>query len=189
MPWADRCAPSCRGKSVPRPSAACQCRGMDAVELRTARPADAEAVEDYHHRCFLSTYAAHLAAGRFGPPDRAGTRQQLLTWFRPGSDCETEVAVVDGTPIAHVTVSGNRLVHLFVDPGHQGRGLGRRLLARGEAVLAAHGHADVELHARVENVAAIAFYVSQGWTVTDRLVHTVEHGIRYDERVLVKHVS
>ena len=158
---------------------------MPAVELRTADPVDADAVEDYHHRCFLSTYAAHVAAGTFGPPDRAGTRQQLLDWFSPGSDCETVVAVDGGTPIGHVTVSGHRLVHLFVEPGHQGRGLGRLLLAHGEAMLRAGGHADLELHARVENVAAIAFYVSHGWTVTDRVIRTVEHGISYDERVLV----
>jgi hypothetical protein len=42
------------------------------------------------------------------------------------------------------------------------------------------------LHARVENLAAIAFYEKAGWTVTDRLIHTVEHGISYDERVLIK---
>ena len=53
-------------------------------------------------------------------------------------------------------------------------------------MLRANGHSDLELHARVENVAAIAFYVRHGWTVTDRLIHTVEHGISYDERVLVK---
>ena len=162
---------------------------MAAVELRTAGPADADAVEDYHHRCFLSTYAAHLAAVRFGPPDRAGTRQQLRDWFSPGSVCETVVAVDGGTPIGHVTVSGHRLVHLFVEPGHQGRGLGRLLLARGEAMLRAGGHSDLELHARVENVAAIVFYESQGWTVTDGLIRTVEHGISYDERVLVKQIS
>jgi ribosomal protein S18 acetylase RimI-like enzyme len=173
----------------PRRSSKCHCGRMDAVELRAARPADAGPIEDYHHRCFLSTYAAHVAAGEFGPPDRAGTRQQLHDWFVPGSDCETVVAVDGGTPIGHVTVSGHRLVHLFVEPGHQGRGLGRQLLARGEAMLTAHGHADLELHARVENVAAIAFYLGHGWTVTDSLIRTVEHGISYDEQVLVKHIS
>ena len=162
---------------------------MAAVELRPAGPADADAVEDYHHRCFLSTYAADVAAGSFGPPDRAGTRQQFRDWFAPGSDCATVVAVDGGPPIGHVTVSGHRLVHLFVEPGHQGRGLGRLLLARGEATLRAAGHSDLELHARVENVAAIAFYVSQGWTVTGTSIRTVEHGISYDERVLVKPIS
>ncbi len=157
---------------------------MDVVAFRTATPADAEAIEAYHHRCFLVTYA-----GRFPPPDRAGTRDEVAGWFRPGSDCETQVAVAEGRPIGHVTISGHRLVHLFVDPDHHGTGLGRRLLARGEAMLGARGHADLELHARVENDRAIAFYERAGWSVTERVIHTVEHGISYDERVLVKHLS
>ena len=49
------------------------------------------------------------------------------------------------------------------------------------------GHTAFELHARVENLSAIAFYETAGWTVTERLIHTVEHGIGYDERVLIKH--
>ena len=56
-----------------------------------------------------------------------------------------------------------------------------------DVVLSAGGHTEFELHARVENLAAIAFYEAAGWTVTDRLVHTVEHGISYNEQVLVKH--
>lgn len=54
-------------------------------------------------------------------------------------------------------------------------------------MLADEGHEDFELHARVENVAAIAFYERTGWAVSDRVIHTVEHGISYDEHVLVKH--
>ncbi|MGI9019027.1 MAG: hypothetical protein ACR2HR_18325 [Euzebya sp.] len=53
-------------------------------------------------------------------------------------------------------------------------------------MIASGGHTDFELHARVENLAAIAFYEKMGWTVTDRLIHTVEHGISYHGRVLVK---
>lgn len=65
-------------------------------------------------------------------------------------------------------------------------GLGRHLLGHGEAMIAAGGHRDFELHARVENLEAIAFYENAGWTVTDGLIHTVEHGISYDERILAK---
>jgi hypothetical protein len=54
-------------------------------------------------------------------------------------------------------------------------------------MIAAGGHTDLELHARLENLDAIAFYEKAGWTVTDSLVHTVEHGISYDERILIKH--
>jgi ribosomal protein S18 acetylase RimI-like enzyme len=91
-------------------------------------------------------------------PDLAGTTEQLRGWFQPGSEFETRVAVVDGAPIGHVTVRGHQLVHLFVEPDHQKMGLGRRLLGHGEAMIAAAGHTDFELHARVENLAAIAFY-------------------------------
>jgi ribosomal protein S18 acetylase RimI-like enzyme len=158
-------------------------------ELRTATSADAAAVEGYHHRCFTTTYAAQVRAGELVPPDRASTRRQLAGWFAPGSDCSTRVAVADGTPVGHVTTSGHRLVHLFVDPDHQGTGLGRHLLALGEAEIAAGGHRDAELHTRVENLPAIAFYERAGWTVTDRVIRTVEHGIAYDERVLVKRLA
>jgi ribosomal protein S18 acetylase RimI-like enzyme len=159
---------------------------MDAGGLRAAVPGVASAVEEYHHRCFLTTYAAQLRAGEFAPPDRAGTRRQLHDWLLPGSGVETRIAVVDGAPVGHVSVSGCRLVHLFVEPGHQGTGLGRRLLAHGEAMIAASDHTELELHARLENHSAIAFYERAGWVVTNRTVHTVEHGIGYDERVLVK---
>ena len=131
---------------------------MAEIEFRSARPDDAGAVAAYHERCFRNTYAAQLLAGEFGVPDLAGTRQQLQGWFESGSGLETLVAALDDEPIAHVTVSAHQLVHLFVSPDHQGTGLGRRLLAQGEAMIAANGHTDVELHARVENVNAIAFY-------------------------------
>jgi ribosomal protein S18 acetylase RimI-like enzyme len=166
--------------------AAWQHRAMVGFELRAATPADADAVADYHDRCFAATYSSQLLAGEVEAPDLAGTREQLRGWFQPGSALETLVAVVDGAPIGHVTVSGHHLVHLFVEPDRQGMGLGRFLLEQGEALIAAGGHADLELHARVENLAAIAFYEHAGWIVTDRVVHTVEHGISYDERVLVK---
>jgi ribosomal protein S18 acetylase RimI-like enzyme len=159
---------------------------MGEIEFRSARPDDADAVAAYHDRCFRNTYAAQLLAGELGVPDLESTRQQLRGWFESGCGLDSFVAVLDGEPIAHVTVSAHQLVHLFVSPVHQGTGLGRRLLAHGEAMIAASGHTDLELHARVENVNAIAFYERAGWAVTDRLIHTVEHGISYDEHVLRK---
>jgi ribosomal protein S18 acetylase RimI-like enzyme len=159
---------------------------VDAYEVRAATPADADAVADYHHSCFTETFSSQLLTGELEAPDRARTTQQLHDWFQPESEFETWVAVVDDEPVGHVTVSGRQLVHLFVGPDHQGLGLGRHLLVQGEAMIAAGGHTDFELHTRVENVAAIAFYEKAGWTVTDRLIHTVEHDISYYERVLIK---
>jgi ribosomal protein S18 acetylase RimI-like enzyme len=160
---------------------------VDAFEIRSATPADIDAVAPYHDRCFATTYSAQLLAGDLEAPDRVGTKQQLHDWFLPDSGFETRVAVVDGVPVGHFTVSRHQLVHLFVEPDHQGMGLGRYLLAQAEAMIAADGHEYFELHARVDNTYAIAFYEQAGWTATDRVIHTVEHGISYDERVLIKH--
>jgi ribosomal protein S18 acetylase RimI-like enzyme len=140
---------------------------VDEVELRAAAPADADAVASYHHRCFTTTYSSQLLTGEFEAPDLAGTREQLRDRFQRGSGFETRVAVVDGATIGHVTVRGPQLVHLFVEPDRQRMGLGRHLLGHGEAMIAAAGHTDFELHARVENLAAIAFYEHAGWTVTE----------------------
>ena len=159
---------------------------MSEIVFRRATPGDANAVAAYHELCFRHTYAAQLLAAEFGVPDLGGTRQQIRGWFEPGSGFDTLVAVLDGSPIGHVTISGHQLVHLFVTPAHQGTGLGRRLLTTGEAMITANGYVHLELHARVENVSALAFYQRAGWTVTDRLIRTVEHGISYDEHILRK---
>ena len=92
---------------------------MSEFEIRKAIPADADAVADYHDRCFRNTYSSQMLAGEFEAPDLAGTRQQIHDWFLPESGLESRVAVVDGAPIGHVTVCGHQLVHLFVEPDHQ----------------------------------------------------------------------
>jgi len=162
---------------------------MTPIEIRRASPEDTDVVADYHDRCFRDTYAAQILTGEVDVPDPEGTRLQLQEWFGQGSAFETWVAAVTGVPIGHFTVLDHQLVHLFVEPEHQGTGLGKRLLALGEANLIAAGHTRFELHARVENTAAVAFYQAAGWLMTDELVHTDEHGISYDEHVLVKVVS
>ena len=159
---------------------------MDAIEIRVATPDDAHAVASYHDRCFTHSYSSQLLAGELEAPDLEGMRRQLRGWFRPGSEFATRVAIVDGVPIGHFTVFGHQLVHLFVEPDHQGTGLGRLLLAQAEAMMTADGHADFELHTRVDNLAGIRFYEKAGWSMTDRLIHTVELGISYDEHVLTK---
>ncbi len=104
----------------------------------------------------------------------------------PDSSMRTVVAANEGVVVGHVQVEGNLLVHLFVDPDHQGAGIGSRLLAIGEALIADAGHTDAELHTRVDNDRAIALYRSVGWQLTDRLIHSAHDGIEYDEHVLVK---
>lgn len=161
---------------------------MDAIDIRTASPDDVDAVERYHHLCFMNTSTTQISAGKLEAPDRDGMRQQFSDWFQPESEFETWVAVIDHQSIGHVTITAHHLVHLFVEPDHHGTGLGRRLLDHGEATIAAHGHSEFELQTRVDNFAAIGFYEAAGWTLTERVILTVEHGISDDECILVKHV-
>ncbi|RJF94673.1 GNAT family N-acetyltransferase [Oleomonas cavernae] len=51
---------------------------------------------------------------------------------------------------------------LFVDPGQRGTGLGRRLLARTAALVAARGGAYLRLSVQADNVAAQGFYARVG---------------------------
>lgn len=159
---------------------------MQSVEIRAARPGDAAAVAAYHDRCVRSTFAAQIVTGATTAPDVRDTLRQLHERFVPESGFATQVAAIDGQPIGHVTVCGHHLVHLFVAPDHQGRGVGRHLLEQGEAMIADMGHERFELHVRVDNPAAIAFYERAGWEHCGRVIHTVEHGIGYDEHILVK---
>jgi GNAT superfamily N-acetyltransferase len=162
-----------------------------AVTFRPADPADAPAVAAYHRRCWLSTFAPLLDQSVAIATDPTRLLARWEQRLDPGSPMTTVVADLDGQPIGHTAVQGNELVNLFVDPDHWRRGLGRALLAEGEALLAAAGHREVELHTIVGNEPALALYRSAGWTVTDRLVHHADRpdGLVFDEHVLVKQLA
>jgi ribosomal protein S18 acetylase RimI-like enzyme len=157
------------------------------VQFREGLSGDAPRIAEYYHRCWLEASAPSLG------PDVA-ERLEASMWLElfearlaPGSSMRTVVATDDEDGvIGHVQVEGNLLVHLFVDPDHQGAGIGSRLLEIGEALIADAGHVDGELHTRVDNDRAIALYRSVGWQLTDRLIHSAHDGIEYDEHVLVK---
>jgi GNAT superfamily N-acetyltransferase len=160
--------------------------GLDEIVLRSVAPADVEAIAAYHHRCWLLSFAQLLEPGVVAAMDPTGKVDRFRGWFSDESDLSTIVAYDAGTPVGHVTVEGALVVHLFIDPDHQGRGLGRLLLGRGEDLIRVGGHGSAELHTIVGNRPAIALYESAGWVVTDRFVHNEHDGVRYDEHVLVK---
>jgi len=77
----------------------------------------------------------------------------------------------DGEVVGSVMVGyeGHRgwVNYLAVDPDHQGRGLGRRLMERAEEILGQLGCAKVNLQVRSSNEAAIGFYRRIGYSVDD----------------------
>lgn len=157
------------------------------IELRLGVVGDAAAIADYHLRCSIASFSALLDEGSYDTIDPRVDR--FRSWLEPESHVVTTVAVLGGRPVGHVTIEDNELVHLFIDPECQGLGIGRRLLAAGERMLAAAGHRDVELHTMVGNHPAIRLYETAGWAMTDRLIHSEHDGLVYDEHVLVKRLD
>ena len=156
--------------------------------LRSARVADAEALSAIHLRCMATNLADHVDAGTVTLPEAGDDVAQIRSWLEPVSELEAWAAAAasDGAAVlGYVVVHEHRIVHLFVDPEQQGRGIGGALLRYAEEVLAARGAVELELHTRVENAAAVAFYEAAGWAVTGRIT-TVEHDNTYDEHVLTK---
>jgi GNAT superfamily N-acetyltransferase len=157
--------------------------------IRPASVDDIDAIAAYHHRCWMIAFSSLLEPGTVDRMDPRGKVDRWRDWLAPDSGFVTMVVDLSGTPIGHTTVRGNELVHLFVDPDHWGRGLGRQLLEVGEGLLRSAGHREIELNTMVGNERAIALYRSAGWTDTQRLVHTDEDGVVYDEHVFVKRLD
>ena len=134
----------------------------------------------------MIAFSGLLAPGIVEQMDPRGKVERWRAWLAPDSGYATMVADESGTPIGHTTVSGNTLVHLFVDPDSWRRGIGLELLGVGERLLRDAGHREVELCTLVGNAPAIALYLKCGWRLTDRIAHHDEDGVEYDEHVLTK---
>jgi ribosomal protein S18 acetylase RimI-like enzyme len=81
------------------------------------------------------------------------------------------VAVVD-TKIIGVLLTGEEwLDDLWVLHGNRGRGVGHRLLERGEAEIVARGHQTLRLRVVQSNTAAIKFYLRHGWRIAREFPH------------------
>ncbi len=161
-----------------------------SVQIRPGAPDDAAVMSAIHHRCWLAKFATLVtpreAVDRMDPGRNVG---RFSDWLSPDSVAQVTVAEHDRRVIGYSTVAGHELLHLFVDPDHAGRGVGRRLLGAAEALMTDAGHRSFELHTMVGNTPAIGLYESAGWQMTDQLIHSDDdHGVSYDEHVLVKQI-
>ena len=164
-------------------------RAEQGVEFRSGLIDDAAVIAEYHHRCWLTSFAALLEPGVVERMDPSGKVARFRFWLSPDSEMETEVATVNGVVVGHVIVETNEIVHLFVDPHRQGLGIGGLLLQRAERLIVRSGYIDAELHTMVGNEPAIGFYRSAGWQLTDQVIHSEHDGVAYDEHVLVKRLD
>jgi ribosomal protein S18 acetylase RimI-like enzyme len=89
-------------------------------------------------------------------------------------------------PLAWVAVSDEKIVgviitnqewvsDLWVFREYRRQGVGSRLLAQGEAEIAARGHQTCRLRVVRSNAVAVEFYLSQGWQIAREFEHEKYH--------------
>jgi GNAT superfamily N-acetyltransferase len=140
------------------------------IELRPARPADADAV--------AAVWAAAWRDGHLGhvPEELVVVRTEES--FRPRAADRipgTTVAEVDGVVAGFVTVAGDEVEQVFVAAQHRGGGIAGRLLAEGERQVAAAGHSRAWLAVVSGNARARRFYERSGWHDEGEFEYRAEH--------------
>ena len=89
-------------------------------------------------------------------------------------------------PLAWVAVSDEKIVgviitkqewvdDLWVVREERRQGIGSRLLAKGEAEIAARGYRTCRLRVARSNAGAVQFYVKQGWQIAREFAHEKYH--------------
>jgi GNAT superfamily N-acetyltransferase len=149
-----------------------------AVAIRAARPADLDAI--------VRLCAAHAAYERAALPG-PGLRERLavaLFGAEPRATCF--VAEIDGRVEGYAacalefsTWRGGDYLHLdclFVEAGHRGHGVGRRLVDAVARHAADLGIAHVEWQTPAWNTAAVRFYERLGATAAAKLRFTWRPG-------------
>ncbi len=90
-----------------------------------------------------------------------------------------------GFALGRVAADEGELLTLAVDPAARRQGAGRRLLAEFEAQATARGAASAFLEVADGNAAALALYLSAGWTPTGRRPGYFSDGAGRTEDALV----
>jgi ribosomal protein S18 acetylase RimI-like enzyme len=81
------------------------------------------------------------------------------------------VAVSDERIVGVIITNQEWVSDLWVFREHRRQGVGSRLLAQGEAEIAARGHQRCRLRVVRSNTVAVQFYLSQGWQIAREFAH------------------
>jgi ribosomal protein S18 acetylase RimI-like enzyme len=125
--------------------------------LRRPLPAEHDSV-----RALVQTVVDEVYGGLWAPPPLPVDAENWgLSW----------VAVVNARIVGMVLTHEEWISDLWVLREGRGCGIGRRLLAQGEAEIVARGCRTRRLRVLQSNTAAIKFYLRQGWRVAREFPH------------------
>ncbi|MGD2102637.1 MAG: GNAT family N-acetyltransferase [Acidimicrobiia bacterium] len=126
--------------------------------IRTFSKGDTEELIDVWYR-------ASLIAHPFLDDDfLAAERREIIEHWLPMA--ETSVFVIDGRVVGFLSLIGNEVGGIFVDPDHQRRGMGRALMDR-----ARESRPFLELDVFEANAIGRRFYDNYGFQLVDRRIH------------------
>lgn len=140
--------------------------------LRRAVPDDAAGLAEVQLRAWWAAYADYVGHELLAEHTVASRAERWRGILADGA-ARTMVAEVEGRVAGFVSVGAvvhadpephlGELLAVYVDPPAQGAGLGRGLLAAGEAELRALGCERAVLCVFARNERARAFYAAHGW--------------------------
>ena len=135
------------------------------LEIRAARPGDAEALLTIQRRASVDAFAHVFDPERHPYPN--GEVLALWTETLADPDGEVYVAEVEGEAAGVVSIGNEFLSQLYVLPLLQGNGVGSRLHDHALERLRERGVSRAKLWTLEENGEARRFYERRGWKLTD----------------------
>jgi GNAT superfamily N-acetyltransferase len=134
------------------------------IQIRRFEPSDAEAVSNVIRTTMQISNAADYPMECLQP---------VIDYFSPAKVAQLSherdclVAAEEGEIIGTAALDGDELVTFFVDPQHQGRGIGSALLKEIEAIALDHSRRELKVDA---SLTGAAFYERHGYERTGRIL-------------------
>jgi ribosomal protein S18 acetylase RimI-like enzyme len=104
-------------------------------------------------------------------PSLAGARGVVAGSIRNQDWSRAWVAFEDEILVGAVLTEAEWIEDLWVSKEYRGRGIGRQLLSRGEAEIAARGYQTLRLRVVKANSRATGFYERLGWKIEKEFPH------------------
>src|SRR5258708_39428278 len=133
------------------------------VVMRRPEPSEYGSV-----RALIGTVATETFKDIFAPnpvPLKFEDEDWPLSW----------VAVSDEKIVGVIITNQEWVGDLWVFREYRRQGVGSRLLAQGEAEIAARGHRACRLRVVRSNAVAVQFYLGQGWQIAREFAHEKYH--------------
>lgn len=138
--------------------------------IRPMQTGDGEAMQRLHQRAIMATSGTHYSLEQ---------RESWAFGLRPEqyvtpANGHFDVVVVDDVIVAFCDHSLDEVIGLYIDPAHQGRGIGSALLSQAEGRMRNAGTTLANVHSALSSQS---FYEQHGFRETERTTHRSRGGL------------